>query len=242
MATPYLHRAKDRGHVNFGWLDSYHSFSFGQWYDPRYTNFGVLRVLNDDVVAPGAGFGRHPHANFEIISIPLSGALEHRDSMGNKQIIRKGEIQVMSAGTGIEHSEMNASQAEEVKFLQIWLFPNKRNVTPRYDQQLINPKGIQNAFVQILSPHAGEEGVWIHQDAWFHIGQFTDTSVHPYAIKKEGNGLFVFVLDGSVEVDGTLLEKRDALGLQDVSRVSFAKMNNTRLLLMEVPMQLPSNF
>lgn len=242
MATPYLHRAKDRGHVNFGWLDSYHSFSFGQWYDPRYTNFGVLRVLNDDVVAPGAGFGRHPHANFEIISIPLSGALEHRDSMGNKQIIRKGEIQVMSAGTGVEHSEMNASREEEVKFLQIWLFPNKRNVTPRYDQKLMNPEGIQNAFVQILSPNPDEAGVWIHQDAWFHIGTFTEVSSQTYTLHREGNGLFVFVLEGSVEIEGIRLEKRDALGLHDFNQVNFTEMNHAQLLLMEVPMQLPSNF
>jgi redox-sensitive bicupin YhaK (pirin superfamily) len=237
MVTPYLHRARDRGHANFGWLDSYHSFSFGQWYNPKYTNFGVLRVLNDDTVAPGAGFGRHPHANFEIISIPLAGALEHRDSMGNKQIIREGEIQVMSAGTGIEHSEMNASGEEEVKFLQIWLFPNKKNISPRYDQKLMNPGAIQNAFVQILSPKPGEEGVWIHQDAWFHIGIFTDLSTQTYALKKDGNGLFIFVLEGSVEVDGLLLEKRDALGLYDAEEVSFTQMKNTRLLLMEVPMQ-----
>ena len=242
MATPYLHRSSDRGHANFGWLDSYHSFSFGQWYDPRYTHFGVLRVLNDDVVAPGAGFSRHPHANFEIISIPLSGALEHRDSMGNKQIIREGEIQVMSAGTGIEHSEMNASREEEVKFLQIWLFPNKKNVTPRYDQKLINPKGIQNDFVQILSPNPGEEGVWIHQDAWFHLGTFTETSTHHYTLKKEGNGLFVFVLEGGVDIHGTRLEKRDAMGINEVDEVRFSQMNDTQLLLMEVPMQMPTNY
>jgi redox-sensitive bicupin YhaK (pirin superfamily) len=242
MATPYIHRSGERGHVNFGWLDSYHSFSFGQWYDPRYTNFGVLRVLNDDTVAPGAGFGRHPHANFEIISIPLAGALEHRDSMGNKQIIKEGEIQVMSAGTGVEHSEMNASREEEVKFLQIWLFPNKKNVTPRYDQKLMNPKGVKNAFVQILSPQAQEEGVWVHQDAWFHIGHFTESAPITYTLKKEGNGLFIYVLEGNVDVEGVLLGRRDALGLDKQQTFTFLPSENSQLLLMEVPMQLPSNY
>jgi redox-sensitive bicupin YhaK (pirin superfamily) len=241
MKKIFEQKAAERGHANFGWLKSYHNFSFGQWYNPKYMHFGALRVLNDDVVAPGAGFGRHPHANFEIISIPLEGALEHRDSMGNKQIIRSGEIQVMSAGRGIEHSEMNASRAEEVKFLQIWLIPNKQNVAPRYDQQLINTEGLYNQWVQILSPSPEDGGVWIHQDAWFHIGEFTQPHTLNYAIKRQSNGLFIFVLEGEVEVAGQSLNKRDATGLIEFDELNFQiKKSGTRILLMDVPMDLPN--
>jgi quercetin 2,3-dioxygenase len=165
-----FHSSSSRGHANHGWLKSHHSFSFANYYNPEKIHFGALRVLNDDYVAPGMGFGEHPHQNMEIISIPLEGDLEHKDSMGNVTVIKHGDIQVMSAGTGVYHSEYNKSKSNSVKFLQIWVIPNKENVKPRYDQITLNLKDRENKLQQILSPDANDEGVWIHQDAWFHLG------------------------------------------------------------------------
>ena len=161
-----LHKAKTRGHANHGWLDSHHSFSFANYYNPERMNFGVLRVLNDDIVAAGRGFGRHPHDNMEIISIPLEGDLEHKDSMGNTAVIKQGDVQAMSAGRGVYHSEFNKNQNKEVRFLQIWVFPNQRNVQPRYDQISVAKDKTKNKLYQILSPNSGDEGVWIHQNAF----------------------------------------------------------------------------
>ena len=171
-----IHKAETRGHANHGWLDSHHTFSFANYYDRERMHFGVLRVLNDDIVDAGMGFGTHPHDNMEIVSIPLEGDLEHKDSMGNVTVIKEGDVQVMSAGTGITHSEYNKNKDKEVKFLQIWLFPNKKNVTPRYDQISLRDIAKENEFYQILSPSKEDQGVWIHQDAWFHIGKFTKGS------------------------------------------------------------------
>ncbi|MGD9772447.1 MAG: pirin family protein, partial [Parabacteroides sp.] len=167
-----LHKAASRGHANHGWLESYHTFSFANYYNPQRIHFGALRVLNDDKVSAGMGFGKHPHDNMEIISIPLSGELEHKDSMGNVAVIKAGEVQVMSAGSGIYHSEFNKREDKEVRFLQIWVFSNKKNVTPRYDQISIKEIAKDNAFYQILSPNSDDQGVWIYQDAWFHLGKF----------------------------------------------------------------------
>ncbi len=235
-ATTVLHKADTRGHANHGWLDSRHTFSFANYYNPERIHFGMLRVLNDDTVAPGRGFGTHPHENMEIISIPLSGDLEHKDSMGTKAVIKQGEIQVMSAGTGVFHSEYNKNDDKEVKFLQIWVFPNQKNVKPRYDQIQIGELLESNQFSQILSPQADDQGVWIHQDAWFHIGQFEDATETTYELKREGNGVYAFVLEGEAEIDGQKLEKRDGFGIWDTDHISVRAQKGAKVLLMEVPM------
>ncbi len=231
-----LHKADTRGHANHGWLDSYHSFSFSSYYDPERTQFGVLRVLNDDRVAPGRGFGKHQHDNMEIISIPLSGDLEHKDSMGNTTVIRAGDVQVMSAGTGVAHSEYNKSTNQEVRFLQIWLFPNQQNVMPRYDQITLTEQPEDTALQQILSPDPADDGVWVHQDAWFHLGQLSAGVTQTYTLKKSGNGVYAFVLEGDVTVAGQALHRRDGLGIEDTDAFILTADTATRILLMEVPM------
>jgi redox-sensitive bicupin YhaK (pirin superfamily) len=232
-----LFPADQRGHAQHGWLESYHSFSFASYYNPECMHFGALRVLNDDWVAPGMGFGTHPHDNMEIISIPLSGDLEHRDSMGNRSVIKEGEIQVMSAGTGITHSEYNPNADREVRFLQIWLFPRTKNLTPRYDQKPIADLLQPNELSVILSPHSQDKGVWIHQDAWFSMGEFDQDAQLTYDSKKSGNGAYLFVLEGSVEVEGHNLGRRDAIGVWNYEQLSISTGPGTRLLLMDVPMQ-----
>lgn len=234
-----IHKADSRSKADHGWLVSNHTFSFGNYHHPERMHFGVLRVLNDDVVEGGKGFGTHPHDNMEIISIPLEGDLEHKDSMGNTAIIRSGDIQVMSAGTGIMHSEYNKNQDQPVKFLQIWVYPNKRNVTPRYDQITLDKTKGQNQFQQILSPNSEDEGVWIHQDAWFHLGNFESHTEALYEIKKEGNGVYAFIIKGSAEIEGQQIEERDGFGVWDISDLKIkATSENTEILLMEVPMML----
>jgi redox-sensitive bicupin YhaK (pirin superfamily) len=199
-------------------------------------HFGVLRVLNDDIVAPGMGFGTHPHDNMEIISIPLEGDLEHKDSMGNVAVIRYGDIQVMSAGTGIQHSEYNKNKDKEVKFLQIWVYPNQKNVTPRYDQITINPADRKNKLQQILSPSAEDEGVWIHQNAWFHLADLDAGKTLEYALKQKGNGLYVFNLHGSMKVNDQSIQSRDGYGVWETDKISLQAETGSSLLLMEVPM------
>ncbi len=234
-----LHKAATRGHANHGWLDSNHTFSFANYHNPERMHFGVLRVLNDDMVAAGRGFGKHPHDNMEIISIPLEGDLQHEDSMGNKAIIRKGDIQVMSAGTGIIHSEYNKNTDQVVKFLQIWVYPNQRNVSPRYDQITLDITQRQNKFQQILSPNPEDEGVWIHQDAWFSMGHFDKDVQTKYQIKKAGNGVYVFVIKGSVTVEGQELESRDGFGIWDVAEINLKVTSaDTEILLMDLSMIL----
>jgi len=234
-----LHKADTRGHANHGWLDSYHSFSFASYHNPNRMNFGVLRVLNDDTVAPGMGFGTHPHNNMEIISIPLSGDLEHKDSMGTQEVIREGDIQVMSAGTGIQHSEYNANRDKEVKFLQIWIFPNKQGVSPRYDQISLKKEDRHNTLQQILSPNADDEGVWIHQNAWFHLGELDEGTQLTYSLKDpQNNGVYAFVLEGDVQLGGQDLERRDGFGIAEVSEFNIKALSGAKILLMEVPMEL----
>ncbi|WP_341831455.1 pirin family protein [Sphingobacterium thalpophilum] len=234
-----LHKAATRGHANHGWLDSNHTFSFANYHNPERMHFGVLRVLNDDMVAEGRGFGKHPHDNMEIISIPLEGDLQHEDSMGNKAIIRKGDIQVMSAGTGIIHSEYNKNTDQVVKFLQIWVYPNQRNVSPRYDQITLDITQRQNKFQQILSPNPEDEGVWIHQDAWFSMGHFDKDVQTKYQIKKARNGVYVFVIKGSVTVEGQELESRDGFGIWDVAEINLKVTSaDTEILLMDLSMIL----
>lgn len=239
MANTVLHKANSRGHADHGWLNSHHTFSFANYYNPERMHFGVLRVLNDDQVAASKGFGTHPHDNMEIISIPLDGDLEHKDSMGNAAVIRKGDIQVMSAGTGIRHSEYNKNKDRDVKFLQIWLFPNKRNVEPRYDQISLEEKDRHNKLQQILSPNPEDEGVWIHQDSWFHLGKFDESFSTEYQIKKEGNGVYAFVIKGDISIENINLNHRDGLGIWNTDKISLkANSPDTEVLLMEVPMHI----
>lgn len=238
MAKAVLHKADTRGNANHGWLQSRHTFSFANYYNPERMNFGVLRVLNDDTVAGGMGFGTHPHDNMEIISIPLEGDLEHKDSMGNTTVIRNGDIQIMSAGTGIRHSEHNKNKNEQVKFLQIWILPNKRNVTPRYDQITLNTADRKNKFQQVLSPNADDEGVWIHQNAWFHLADFDKGTAQEYKLKAKGNGLYIFNLKGDLKIEGQILHTRDGLGIWDTDTVSITAESNAEFLLMEVPMNM----
>lgn len=231
-----LHKAATRGHANHGWLNSYHSFSFAGYYNPERIHFGALRVLNDDSVAAGMGFGTHPHDNMEIISIPLSGDLKHKDSMGNEAIIKQGDIQVMSAGTGIAHSEMNANKDQDVKFLQIWVFPNKKSVQPRYGQITLDESKMKNNLLQVLSPNADDEGVWIHQDAWFSLGNLDKGFTTAYKLKGTNSGVYVFVLEGDVTINGESLNQRDGLGISETDTLNITADSNARLLLMEVPM------
>ncbi len=233
-----LHKASTRGHANHGWLDSHHSFSFANYYNPERMHFGVLRVLNDDIVSGGRGFGTHPHDNMEIISIPLEGDLEHRDSMGNVAVIKQGDVQAMSAGTGIFHSEKNKNGSKAVKFLQIWLFPNKKNVKPRYDQITLKNQDLKNQLYQVLSPNPNDEGVWIHQNAWFHIGQFEKGKGSDYTIKSKQNGVYAFVLEGDVTIDGQQLNKRDGFGVWDTDKIQIKADSNAKVLLMDVPMTM----
>ena len=237
MENTIIHKANSRGHADHGWLNAYHSFSFASFFDPNKVQFGVLRVLNDDTVASGMGFGTHPHDNMEIITIPLEGDLAHKDSMGNAATIKSGDIQVMSAGTGIQHSEFNPNADQQTKLLQIWLFPNKRDVTPRYQQITLNPADRNNKLQQILSPNPEDEGVWIHQDAWFHLGKFDAGVSTTYTIKKEGNGLYFFNLKGEVTVNGHELSTRDALGITDLTSVTIKANTDAEFLVMEIPMK-----
>lgn len=239
MANTILHKADTRGYANHGWLKSHHTFSFANYYNPERVHFGVLRVLNDDQVAAGRGFGTHPHDNMEIISIPLEGDLEHKDSMNNVAVIKKGDIQVMSAGTGVYHSEYNRNSDKETKFLQIWVFPNKKNVTPRYDQMTLDIADRRNRLQQILSPNPEDAGVWIHQDAWFNIGTFDTGITANYDIKRQGNGVYAFILKGDFEIDGQVVNQRDGLGIWNTKSIALkALTQDAEILLMDVPMTL----
>jgi quercetin 2,3-dioxygenase len=236
MENSILHKAETRGKADHGWLKSRHTFSFANYYNPERMNFGVLRVLNDDIVEPGMGFGTHQHDNMEIISIPLEGDLEHKDSMGNVAVIKHGDIQVMSAGTGISHSEYNKNQDRRVKFLQIWVFPNKKNVTPRYDQITLNLPDRHNRFQQIVSPNTDDAGVWIYQNAWFHLGNFDKGINTEYKIKSKDNGVYTFILTGDVTVNDHLLETRDGFGIWNIETLSIVANSDAEVLLMEVPL------
>ncbi|MFT3682571.1 MAG: pirin family protein [Ferruginibacter sp.] len=238
MTNTVLHKAITRGRANHGWLNSFHSFSFANYYNPERMHFGALRVLNDDTVNGGMGFGTHPHDNMEIISIPLEGDLEHKDSMGNTAIIRKGDVQVMSAGTGIYHSEYNKNKGEAVKFLQIWVYPNQKNVKPRYDQVTLNVEDRHNKLQQVISPNADDAGVWLHQDAWFSMGNLDKGIAVKYDLNKETNGVYAFVLKGDVTVNGQQLNTRDGFGIWDVKQLDITADSDAEILLMEVPMNL----
>src|SRR3970040_2149507 len=237
MKNTVLHKADTRGHADHGWLNAYHSFSFASWYNPERVQFGALCVLNDDTIAAGMGFGTHPHDNMEIITIPLEGDLAHKDSMGNTETIKSGDVQVMSAGTGVKHSEFNPNADQRTKLLQIWVYPNQQNVEPRYQQITLNPEDRKNKLQQILSPNAEDAGVWIHQDAWFHLGKFDKGVTATYSLKKEGNGVYVFVLSGKITIDGQELETRDGFGIWNVNSFDIEAITHAEFLLMEIPMQ-----
>ena len=236
MKNFIIHRADSRGNANHGWLQSFHTFSFAGYHNPDRVHFGALRVLNDDTVAPGMGFGTHPHDNMEIISIPLSGNLAHKDSMGSEEVIKEGDVQVMSAGTGVAHSEYNASKEQPVKFLQIWLFPDQRNVAPRYDQYTYPTT--PNVFVPLISPDKNQEGLWIHQNAWFFMGFFDQDSEKNYTLKNHENGVYLFVISGNIEVNGEKLATRDAIGIWNEGSLDIKATSKAQFLLMEVPMNL----
>lgn len=231
-----LHKAGTRGHANHGWLDSWHTFSFAGYHDPSRMHFGALRVLNDDTVAPGMGFGKHPHDNMEIISIPLQGDLEHADSTGTRQVIKQGDVQIMSAGTGIAHSEKNANSTQPVKFLQIWVFPKEKNITPKYDQKTFRDTDKHNKLLTVVSPTGSAEGVNIHQDAWFSLGKLDKDVTVNYEIKKEGNGVYAFVLEGDVEINDIVANRRDGLGITEEKTLHIKAGSDAEILLMEVPM------
>ena len=237
MENTIIHKANTRGHADHGWLNAYHSFSFASWYNPERVQFGALRVLNDDTIAAGMGFGTHSHDNMEIITIPLEGDLAHKDSMGNTETIKSGDIQVMSAGTGVKHSEFNPNADQRTKLLQIWVYPNQQNVEPRYQQITLNPEDRKNKLQQILSPNADDSGVWIHQDAWFYLGKFDKDFSAIYNLKKEGNGVYAFILSGTLTINGQELETRDGFGIWNNNSLEIKATSDAEFLLMEIPMQ-----
>lgn len=238
MKTLTIHRAESRGLADHGWLKSYHTFSFANYYHPDRMQFGALRVLNDEMVAGGEGFGNHPHENMEIISIPLEGSIHQTDNLGNTGIIPQGAVQVMSAGTGISHSEFNNSKDAAVKFLEIWLFPKIRNTAPRYDHIHINESDRKNQFRKIISPYSHKEGAWVYQDAWFYMSKM-DAGLHlDYKLNQSDSGVYAFVLNGSLKVNKQLIHSRDGIGITGHSVVSFEAVNDSEVLLMEIPMNM----
>lgn len=237
MSEQVFHAAASRGHSVHDWLDSYHTFSFADYYDPQRMQFGALRVLNDDVVAGGQGFGTHPHRNMEIVSIPLQGDLEHRDSMGNVAVICQNEVQIMSAGTGIQHSEYNKNKDKTVNFLQIWILPEKMNIQPRYDQRAFDPAQRQNQWKTLVAPlSSGEDAVLINQQAWFSLGNLQAGTDLPYRLKAAGHGVYVFVMHGEVAVNGQVLKARDGLGVWNTEEITVLANVDSEVLLMDVPM------
>lgn len=233
-----LHPSASRGGMDLGWLKAKYSFSFAQYFNPQRVQFGMLRVLNDDRIAPGMGFGAHPHDNMEIITIPQSGAVKHQDSMGNEGVVAAGDIQVMSAGSGVQHSEINASSNEELALFQIWVFPEERDVAPRYDQKPIAPLLVPNAFSTVVRPksEATDEQLWIHQQAYFNLGTFTEDTQTTYSLNKPGHGAYLLVIEGEATIDSDVLHSRDAIGIWDTDQISVSATAGSRILLIEVPM------
>ena len=232
-----IHRADSRGVADHGWLHSRHTFSFANYHDPERMGFGKLRVINDDIVKGGGGFGTHPHDNMEIISVPLSGALRHRDSMGNTHVIRQGDVQIMSAGSGLTHSEYNDSASAPVNFLQIWVMPRKRNIEPRYGQKAFEHADRHNRFQTVVAPEDDSDAVWINQDAWFSLGDFDAGRGGHCQARKPGNGLYLFVIEGQIEIAGQTLGKRDGIGIADAGKPDIRAVADSQLLLMDVPME-----
>lgn len=237
MKNTIIHKASTRGYADHGWLKTNHTFSFANYYNNERVHFGMLRVLNDDWIEGGMGFGTHPHDNMEIITIPLSGGLAHKDSMGNSSIIQHGEVQVMSAGTGITHSEFNAHETEPVSLLQIWVYPNQKEVKPRYDQIKLELSDRKNKLQQILSPNPDDAGVWIYQNAWFHLADMDNGIELQYPLKQNGNGVYAFIIKGDVTINGESLSERDGMGIWDIEKLDMKANSQAEILLMEVPMR-----
>ncbi len=231
-----LYPAKERGHVSLGWLDSFHSFSFGNYYDPGKVHFGALRVVNDDSIAGGGGFGTHPHDNMEIVTIPLEGKLAHKDSTGNEGIIKKGDVQIMSAGTGIRHSEYNGSSSEDARLLQIWVFPKLKNIKPAYGQKTFDLSGRKNKWQVVVSPDSGEQALNINQDAQFALVDLEAGKSIGYQMKWKNSGLYLFVIDGGVKAAEKSLSKRDAVGVSETDQVNIEAISDSQLLAIEIPM------
>lgn len=231
-----IHKANTRNSADFGWLKVNHSFSFANWYDPNKINFGALRVLNDDTVQGHKGFDTHPHDNMEIITIPLSGPLAHKDSMGNASTIQEGEIQVMSAGSGVRHSEHNPSE-DFTNLFQIWIFPNQRNVAPRYDQFRMDVKKMENNFLQLVSPFQEDEGSWIYQNAWIHMAEMEADKELTYSLHSPDNGIYTMVVEGEIQIVDNIFQKRDAVGIWETKDVKFTAKTKSKVLVIEVPME-----
>lgn len=232
-----VYLASQRGEADFVWLKAKYSFSFANYYNPERIHFGVLRVLNDDIIAAGEGFPTHPHDNMEIITIPLTGAIEHEDTMGSHSVVRAGEIQVMSAGHGVYHSEFNPNKSTPTNLLQIWLFPNKKDVKPRYQDIKLDDLKRENDWYQIVSPDKNDQGGWIYQDAWFSMGDFTEDTSIQYKLKSKNNGLYVFLIEGKISLLDEVLNPRDAMSISDIETVDFEIKAGSRILLIDVPMQ-----
>jgi redox-sensitive bicupin YhaK (pirin superfamily) len=235
MKTEF-HPSGLRGHANHGWLNTWHSFSFAGWYDPTRVHFGALRVLNDDYVAAGMGFAEHPHDNMEIVTLMMDGELEHRDSMGNREILRRGEVQAMSAGTGIRHSERNASQSEPLHLFQIWIFPRHKNIEPRYDQRQFLSTQQNNAWQLLVSPDGEYDSIVIGQDAWFSTVKLDAGLETAYQLHHPDNGAYAFVIEGEASIGDRLLTRRDALGVTETDAFNIKANSPLHLLMIEVPM------
>ena len=233
-----IHKSESRGHANHGWLDTYHTFSFGMYHEPSRIHFGMLRVLNDDFVIGGAGFGKHNHDNMEIISIPLQGSLAHSDSTGNEGVISTGDVQIMSAGSGIQHAEYNASETELVNFLQLWIIPKEKNIQPRYDQLSFTKEQLRNQLRPIVSATEKEGTLWINQDAELYLGEFDASIEISHDIKSANHGIYIFVIEGSLTIGDVTLNKRDGIGIYDTDSVLATVHKHSKLLLIEVPIKL----
>ena len=231
-----IHKAGTRGHADYGWLNTNYTFSFANYYDPARIRFGTLRVLNDDRIDAGTGFDRHPHDNMEIVTIPLAGMLEHKDSMGNTMLIKSGDVQIMSAGTGIFHSEYNPDPDHELRLLQIWVFPKLKNIDPRYDQKTYDPAGRKNQWQRVVSP-TEKDAVWINQDAWFSLIHLDKAKTSEYLLQKSESGVYVFMIEGSSHVSGVQLDRRDGGGFWETSSLSFSALEDSEILVMEIPMK-----
>lgn len=234
-----LHKAGSRGHANHGWLSTWHTFSFGNYYNPNRMHFGALRVLNDDTVQAGMGFGMHPHDNMEIITLVLEGELGHHDSLGNGSLIRTGEVQVMSAGTGVKHSEFCHSKTRPVKLLQIWVFPDTRDVEPRYAQAGFTEQEMQDRWRLVVSPDGDQGSQWIHQKAWFNLGSFHEGTTAELRLRQPGNGIYLFVISGEINVENQTLQARDGLGIENIEQgILLDIKKEAKILAMELPMNI----
>ena len=231
-----IHRSESRGLTAVGWLVSRHTFSFGNYYDPERQNFGLLRVLNQDLVLPGEGFDTHHHDNMEIVSIPYQGSLHHKDSAGHEMIIKTGDVQIMSAGTGVDHSEFNHSGQEPIEFLQIWVYPKKMNIAPRYEQKSFDLVAHKNNFLTVVSPKEDGKSLWINQDAWFLLGVFEKNKIVKYRLEKNDHGIYLFVLEGTLRIADEELRRGDGIGISQIEAVDIHMVEDAKLLLIEVPM------